>query len=57
MPSIFNRIVPRRGSASYKWDPDADPQMLPMRVADMDFPTAPAVLAALEERVRHGIFG
>ena len=57
MPSIFDQIVPRRGSASYKWDSDVDPQMLPMWIADMDFPTAPAVLAALEERVRHGIFG
>lgn len=57
MPSVFDQIVPRRGSASYKWDSDADDEMLPMWVADMDFPTAPAVIAALEERVRHGIFG
>lgn len=57
MPSPFDQIVPRRGSASYKWDSDADATMLPMWVADMDFATAPAVVAALEARVRHGIFG
>lgn len=57
MSSVFDHIVPRRGSASYKWDSDADAQMLPMWVADMDFATAPAVIAALEQRVRHGIFG
>jgi len=57
VPSTFDHVVPRRGSASYKWDSDVEPQMLPMWVADMDFPTAPAVVAALEERVRHGIFG
>lgn len=57
MSSYFDPIVPRRGSASYKWDSDADAHMLPMWVADMDFATAPAVIAALEARVRHGIFG
>jgi len=49
--------VPRRGSDSYKWDSDTDASVLPMWVADMDFATTPAVVAALEARVRHGIFG
>lgn len=57
MPSIFDHVVTRRGSASYKWDSDSDEQMLPMWVADMDFPTAPAIISALEKRVRHGVFG
>lgn len=31
--------------------------LLPMWLADMDFPTAPPILAALQELVDHGIFG
>lgn len=31
--------------------------MLPMWLADMDFPTAPPIIAALSKRVAHGIFG
>jgi len=53
----FDERIPRRGSASFKWDTDADPDMLPMWVADMDFRTAPAVVEALAQRARHGIFG
>ena len=34
-----------------------DVDLLPMWLADMDFPTAPAVATALQERVEHGIFG
>ena len=33
------------------------PDELPMWVADMDFQTAPAIRAALERRVAHGVFG
>jgi len=53
----FDEIVQRRGSGSYKWDTADDASVLPMWVADMDFRTAPAVIAALERRVKHGIFG
>ena len=48
--------VGRQGTASMKWlryGPDA----LPMWVADMDFPAAPPIIAALQERVGHGVFG
>lgn len=31
--------------------------VLPFWVADMDFPTAPAIIDALQKRVQHGIFG
>src|SRR5262249_33130490 len=31
--------------------------VLPMWVADMDFPSPPAVVAALQARVAHGFFG
>ena len=50
-------LINRRGSGSYKWDNDSDPEMLPMYVADMDFKAAPAIVAALQKRIDHGVFG
>ncbi|WP_289157552.1 MalY/PatB family protein [uncultured Muribaculum sp.] len=55
--SIFDEIVPRRGSGSYKWDSSADAGMVPLWVADMDFKAAPVILDALRRRVEHGVFG
>lgn len=55
--STFDDIVNRRGSGSYKWDSSADPDVIPLWVADMDFRTAPPVIEALRRRVDHGIFG
>lgn len=51
----FDHVPSRRGSDSVKWDIGANE--LPMWIADMDFPTCPAVREALESRVKHGIFG
>lgn len=53
----FDRVVPRRGTDSCKWDSAAGDDVLPMWVADMDFRTAPAIVEALRRRVDHGIFG
>ncbi|MDE6322935.1 MAG: pyridoxal phosphate-dependent aminotransferase [Paramuribaculum sp.] len=53
----FDKIINRRGTGSYKWDTPEDPDVIPMWVADMDFRTSPAIINALEERVRQGIFG
>lgn len=53
----FDKIVDRRGSDSEKWDGGTVDGVLPMWVADMDFPTAPAVIDALRKRVDHGVFG
>ena len=53
----FDKITQRCGTNSYKWDSTDDKEVLPMWVADMDFPTAPCVINALEKRVEHGIFG
>ncbi|MBR1538143.1 MAG: pyridoxal phosphate-dependent aminotransferase [Bacteroidales bacterium] len=57
----FDTPVERRGSGSYKWDePLADGapgDFIPLWVADMDFPTAPAVRRAVEQRAATGIFG
>ena len=52
----FDKITNRRGTCSCKWD-NAPDGVLPMWVADMDFPTAPAITEALQKRVAHGIFG
>lgn len=51
----FNNIENRRHTNSMKWD--VNENELPMWVADMDFRTAPAVIEALENRVRSGIYG
>ncbi|MDR1210375.1 MAG: pyridoxal phosphate-dependent aminotransferase [Clostridiales bacterium] len=57
----FDRIVPRRGTDSLKYDFAAErgmpPGLLPMWVADMDFPAPPEVLADIAETAAHGIFG
>jgi cysteine-S-conjugate beta-lyase len=52
----FDRIVDRRASDSNKWRKFAA-DVLPFWVADMDFPSPPAVVRALRERVEHGFFG
>lgn len=53
----FDKIIPRRGTNSYKWDTPEEEGVLPMWVADMDFRTAPAVVRAVEQRAAHGIYG
>jgi len=56
MPHNFDHAVDRSRSDSDKWchyPPDA----LPLWVADMDFCSPPAVIAALRSRVDHGVFG
>lgn len=53
----FDKITQRCGTNSYKWDSTDDKEVLPMWVADMDFPTALCIINALEKRVEHGIFG
>jgi cystathionine beta-lyase len=52
----FDQVIERRGSNSDKWDfYPAD--VLPLWVADMDFPAPEPILADLRARVAHGIFG
>lgn len=52
----FDMPVDRTGTASFKWDKYPD-GVLPLWVADMDFVSPPAVVAALRERATHGVFG
>jgi len=53
----FDEVVNRKGSNSYKWDTNRNDEVLPMWVADMDFKTAPPIIEALTQRVKHGVFG
>ncbi|KGF16615.1 cystathionine beta-lyase [Prevotella sp. S7-1-8] len=52
----FDTPVSRRHTGSLKWD-TIPADVLPLWVADMDFPVAPAIQRALVDRVSHGIFG
>ncbi|MFH8424148.1 MalY/PatB family protein [Streptomyces sp. NPDC018038] len=57
----FDRETHRQGTWSVQWDGIADrfgvPDLLPFTISDMDFASPPEVLAALHERVDHGVFG
>lgn len=53
----FDRVPDRRGSSSVKWDRYVGRDVLPLWVADMDFPAAPAVMRGIRERLDHGVFG
>lgn len=57
----FDNITDRRCTNSLKYDFAEEngypPDVLPLWVADMDFPAAPPILEALHKAVDHGIFG
>jgi len=53
----FDLIIDRRSTASLKWEPYRDRDILPLWVADMDFKSPPAVIDALRQRLEHGILG
>jgi cystathionine beta-lyase len=53
----FDTVVDRRFSSSLKWAHYQGQDILPLWVADMDFPSPPEVMAALRERAGHGLFG
>jgi len=53
----FERPPDRRGGDSIKWNRYAGRDVLPLWVADMDFPSPPTVVEALRRRVEHGVFG
>ncbi|MBF2755775.1 MAG: aminotransferase class I/II-fold pyridoxal phosphate-dependent enzyme [Gammaproteobacteria bacterium AqS3] len=57
MEQSFAQAVDRSTTASTKWLRYAGRDILPMWVADTDFPAAPEVLRALHRRVEHGVFG
>lgn len=57
----FDRAVDRHGTWCTQWDYVEDrfgvPGLLPFTISDMDFETAPEVLAALRARLDHGVLG
>ncbi|MFJ4855772.1 MalY/PatB family protein [Streptomyces sp. NPDC088730] len=57
----FDTVIDRRGTWCVQWDGVADrfgvDGLLPFTISDMDFATAPEVLAALRNRLDHGVFG
>ncbi|KXV11069.1 MULTISPECIES: MalY/PatB family protein [Acetobacter] len=52
----FDTPLNRRGTDSNKWT-RYPAEVLPLWVADMDFPVAPAITDALRQRLTHPIFG
>jgi cystathionine beta-lyase len=57
----FDRAPGRRGTNSLKFDfalaRHRPEDVLPLWVADMDFPAAPEILAAMQTALTHGVFG
>jgi cystathionine beta-lyase len=53
----FDTVPARLGTDSQKWQKYAGRDILPLWVADMDFKSSPAIIAALHDRVAHGVFG
>ncbi len=53
----FDTLINRSGSDSAKWRKYHGREIIPMWVADMDFPAPPSVIDALHQRVDHGVFG
>lgn len=53
----FESLPNRSATGSLKWDRHSGRDILPMWVADMDFPSPPEVIAALHRRVDHAVFG
>ncbi|MDF7669941.1 pyridoxal phosphate-dependent aminotransferase [Orbaceae bacterium ESL0721] len=57
----FDKVVDRHGTWCTQWDYVADrfghADLLPFTISDMDFPTAPCIIKAMEKRLQHGVFG
>jgi len=54
--NLLNTVISRRNSDSVKWNRYED-DVLPLWVADMDFPTPEVVIEAMKERLDHPFFG
>ena len=53
----FDKLTERRGTGCVKWDETPDKDIIPMWIADMDFPVAPAIHEAIKRRASHPVFG
>ena len=52
----FDAVFDRRGTGSSKWSKYPS-DVLPMWVADMDFPAAPEIVDAIQNRLEHPLLG
>ncbi|WP_227537968.1 MalY/PatB family protein [Marinobacter vulgaris] len=61
MPDSFDRLLPRENTCSVKFDARkavfGREDVIPLWVADMDFPAPEAVTQALEKRAGHPVYG
>ena len=61
MPVDFDKVIDRKGTESTKWDrlrmQYQDEDLLPLWLADMDFPVSDAIREALIRRASHPIYG
>lgn len=53
----FDKIIIRRGTDSVKWNQQEYEDLIPLWVADMDFPAAQPIVDALAQRVQHAVYG
>lgn len=57
----FDKTVDRKGTSTFKYDKLEEffgrPDLLPMWVADMEFATPDFICRAIEERVKHPVYG
>ena len=55
--SQFDQLIDRRASDAIKWRKYGERDILPLWIADMDFAAPPPIIAALQQRIAHGVFG
>src|SRR5690625_1189055 len=52
----FNTVINRRNTNSVKWDSVGE-DIIPMSIADMDFPSPPQIVNSVMEKAELGIYG
>ena len=57
MKHDFDQIISRKQTHSTKWLKFADPDVIPMWIADMDFVCPPEIIQKMTERIDQGVFG
>jgi cystathionine beta-lyase len=53
----FDKVIDRKGTFSVKWAEIEGRDIIPMGLADMEFQSDVKIIKALENRVKHGVFG
>lgn len=57
----FDTVIDRRGTCCFKYDGLKEvygrEDLIPLWIADMDFQVAPQIIAAMQQRLNHRIFG